>query len=166
MSKEIAQLFKLAHTNNTSDGVFIVSVASIGERKLLFLVKLDHKTIYQYKLQGTQALLEEVKNTFSEDKSAIQKVTLIDTSDKAAWDVLTTDRAARGTDNYITNYFRNFLGVNPRETDSDLTKKALSAARKWAMLNKGNIDPKQEISLYKNRAKGYHASQQTKRYYC
>lgn len=155
LSKEIAHQFKLAHTNNTSDGVFIVSVASIGARKLLFLVKIDHKTIYQYKLKGNQALLEEVKNTFSEDKSAIQKVALVDTSNRAAWDVLTTDRGARGADNYITNYFRNFLGVNPRETDTDLTKKALSAARKWAMQNKVSIDPKQEISLYKNRAKEY-----------
>ena len=47
------------------------------------------------------------------------------------------------------------MGVNPRETDTDLTKKALSAARKWAMQNKVYIDPKQEVSLYKNRAKGY-----------
>lgn len=155
ISKEIANQFKLTHTNNTSDGVFIVSVASIGNRKLLFLVKIDHKTIYQYHLEGKQALLQEVKNTFSEDKSAIQKVALIDTSDKVAWDVLTTDRGARGADNYITQYFRRFLGVNPRETDTDLTKKALSAARKWAMQNKVYIDPKQEVSLYKNRAKGY-----------
>ena len=155
ISKEIANQFKLAHTNNTSDGVFIISVASIGERKLLFLVKLDHKTIYQYKLEGTKALLEEVKNTFSEDKSAIQKVALIDTSDRVVWDVLTTDRRARGSNNYITNYFRTFLGVNPRETDSDLTKKVLNVARKWAAQNKGSIDPKQEASMYKNRAKGY-----------
>lgn len=155
LSKEIAHQFKLAHTNNTSDGVFIVSVASIENRKLLFLVKIDHKTIYQYHLEGTQALLQEVKNTFSEDKSAIQKVALIDISDRVSWDVLTTDRGARGADNYITQYFRKFLGVNPRETDTDLTRKALGAARRWAMLNKVSIDPKQEVSLYKNRAKGY-----------
>ncbi len=52
LSKEIAHQFKLAHTNNTSDGVFIVSVASIEDRKLLFLVKIDHKTIYQYQPVG------------------------------------------------------------------------------------------------------------------
>lgn len=39
LSKEIAHQFKLAHTNNTSDGVFIVSVASIGERKLFVFGK-------------------------------------------------------------------------------------------------------------------------------
>lgn len=156
ISKDIANQFRLAHTTkNTSDGVFIISVASIGARKLLFLVKLDHKTIFQYRLQGTQALLEEVKNTFSEDKSAIQKVALIDISDHVVWDVLTTDRRASGSNNYITNYFRNFLGVNPRETDLDLTKKVLNVARKWAAKNKGFIDPKQEASMYKNRAKGY-----------
>lgn len=155
LSKEIASMFKQTHTNSTSDGVFIISVASIGNRKLLFLVKLDHKTIYQYKLQGTQALLQEVKNTFSEDKSAIQKVALIDISSRVLWDVLTMDRGARGVNNYITNYFQSFLGVNPRETDSDLTKKVMNAARQWATSNKQQIDPKQEVSFYKSRAKGY-----------
>ena len=155
LSKEIASQFKLTHTNNTSDGVFIVSVASIGERKLLFLVKLHHKKIYQYKVQANQALLEEVKNTFSEDKSAIQKVALIDISDRVLWDVLVMDRGARGGDTYITNYFRSFLGVNPRETDSDLTRKTMQAAREWATNNKNIIDPEQEVSFYKNRARGY-----------
>lgn len=155
LSKEIASQFKLTHTNNTSDGVFIVSVASIGERKLLFLVKLDHKKIYQYKVQDNQALLEEVKNTFSEDKSAIQKVALIDISDRVSWDVLVMDRGARGNDTFITNYFRNFLGVNPRETDSDLTRKTMQAAREWATNNKNIINPEQEVSFYKNRARDY-----------
>lgn len=155
LSKDIANQFKLAHNNNTSDGVFIISVAAIGERKLLFLVKLDHKTIYQYKVKDNQALLEEVKNTFSEDKSAIQKVALIDISDRAVWDVLTMDRGARGANNYITKYFQQFLGVIPRETDTDLTKKAMAAARQWATFNKGAIDPNQEVSNYKNRARGY-----------
>ena len=78
ISKDITDRFKTTHTKNTNDGVFIISIATIKSRKLLFLIKLDHKKVYEYKLKGSKALLEEVKNTFSEDKTAIQKVALID----------------------------------------------------------------------------------------
>lgn len=152
ISKEITESFQQTHRGNTNDGVFIISVASINTRKLLFLVKLDHKKVYEYKLKGTKALLEEVKNTFIEDKSAIQKVALIDTNSSVSWDVLVFDRSKAGG---ITEYFAKFLSVIPRETESDLTKKFQSAARTWASQNKTLIDPNQEPSMYKNRARDY-----------
>lgn len=152
ISKEITESFQQTHRGNTNDGVFIISVASINNRKLLFLVKLDHKKVYEYKLKGSKALLEEVKNTFIEDKSAIQKVALIDTNSSVLWDVLVFDRSKTGS---ITEYFAKFLSVLPRETESDLTKKYQSAARTWASQNKTLIDPNQEPSMYKNRARDY-----------
>lgn len=151
-SKRITAIFKATHNKTASDGVFIVSLASIGTRKLLFLIKLDHKKVYEYKLKGSKALLEEVKNTFSEDKTAIQKVALIDISEKTIWDVLVFDRSKPGS---ITTYFGNFLSVVARETESDLTKKMQSAARMWASDNRTNIDPNQNPSFYKNRARDY-----------
>ncbi len=152
ISKEITESFQQTHRGNTNDGVFIISVASINTRKLLFLVKLDHKKVYEYKLKGTTALLEEVKNTFIEDKSAIQKVALIDTNSNVSWDVLVFDRSKT---NSITEYFAKFLSVLPRETESDLTKRFQSAARVWATSNRAIIDPNQEPSMYKNRARDY-----------
>jgi hypothetical protein len=153
ISKDITDHFKTAHTGkNTNDGVFIISVASIKKRRLLFLIKLDHKKVYEYKLKGGKALLEEVKNTFSEDKTAIQKVALIDINSDVVWDVLVTDRSTPGQ---ITGFFKSFLSILPRETDTDLTKKTQSAARIWASENKSNIDPNQEPSFYKNRARNY-----------
>lgn len=152
ISKEITEGFQKTHRGNTNDGVFIVSVASTNKRKLLFLVKLDHKKVYEYKLNGTKALLEEIKNTFIEDKTAIQKVALIDTDSNVSWDVLVFDRSKA---NGITEYFARFLSVLPRETESDLTKKFQSAARQWASQNKSIIDPDQEPSMYKNRARDY-----------
>ena len=152
ISKEITESFQQNHRGNTNDGVFIISVASINTRKLLFLVKLDHKKVYKYKLNGATALLEEVKNTFIEDKSAIQKVALIDTNSNVLWDVLVFDRSKIGS---ITEYFAKFLSVLPRETESDLTRKHQSAARTWASQNKTLIDPNQEPSMYKNRARDY-----------
>lgn len=152
ISKEITESFQQTHRGNTNNGVFIVSVASINKRKLLFLVKIDHKKVYEYKLKGTKALLEEVKNTFIEDKTAIQKVALIDTNNKVSWDALVYDRSKPSG---ITEYFAKFLSVLPRETESDLTKKFQSVARTWASNNRFIIDPNQEPAMYKNRARDY-----------
>lgn len=157
LSKEITYDFKLTHTNSTTDGVFIICVATTCKRKLLFLVKLEHKRIYQYKVDkaNSTAILDEVKNTFTEDKSAIQKVALIDIDDDVVWDVLVNDRSARSEKSYITDYFRKFLSVLPRETDTDLTKKAIALVNRWASNNKGDLDPEQEVSSYKTRSKDY-----------
>lgn len=152
ISKDITSRFQSNHIGNTNDGVFILSIASIKRRKLLFLIKLDHKKVYEYKVKGGKALLEEVKNTFSEDKTAIQKVALIDVDSSVIWDVLVSDRSKPSG---ITQFFAKFLSVLPRETESDLTKKTQNAARKWAADNKQDIDPNQEPSNYKNRAREY-----------
>lgn len=119
ISKDITSRFRSTHTSSMNNGVFIISIASIHTRKLLFLIKLDHKKVYEYKLEGSKALLEEVKNTFSEDKTAIQKVALIDINTNVVWDVLVFDRSCPSS---ITKYFGNFLSVIPRETETDLTK--------------------------------------------
>lgn len=156
ISKDITSRFKSTHTSSMNNGVFIISIASIHTRKLLFLIKLDHKKVYEYKLKGSKALLEEVKNTFSEDKTAIQKVALIDTNTSIVWDVLVFDRSCPSS---ITKFFGNFLSVIPRETETDLTKKAQSCARRWASLHKQeSID---EPSVYKNRARSYLSSVDT-----
>ncbi len=156
LSKDLAFDFKRLHGMNANDGVFIVSVASIGARKLIFLIKFDHKKIYQYQVQdGDRAWLTEVQDTFSEDKSSIQKVALIDVGDTVKWDVLVTDLTARPDKGYITDYFKQFLGVTPRETDSDLTKQALNIAFFWANDNQDDLPETQDPSDYKARAKTY-----------
>lgn len=152
ISKDITSRFQSNHIGNTNDGVFVLSIASIRNRKLLFLIKLDHKRVYEYKVKGGKALLEEVKNTFSEDKTAIQKVALIDVDSNVVWDVLVFDRSKPGG---VTQFFAKFLSVLPRETETDLTKKMQNAARKWAADNKKDIDPNQEPANYKNRAREY-----------
>lgn len=150
ISKDITSRFKTAHNQTTNNGVFIVSVAAIRDRKLLFLIKLDHKKVYEYKVKDNKALLEEVKNTFSEDKTAIQKVALIDVSPNVVWDVLVYDRSCPSK---ITKFFGNFLSVLPRETERDLTTKTLSSARKWASENRN--EGIEEPSVYKTRARNY-----------
>ncbi len=152
ISKELTDRFRTTHTKTTNDGVFVISLASINKRKLLFMIKLDNKKVYEYKLKGSKALLEEVKNTFVEDKSAIQKVALVDISPDVVWDVLVYDRSQPSG---ITDYFGKFLNVLPRETETQLTENAISFVRKWAGENRGELDQDQEPSHYKNRAIEY-----------
>lgn len=149
LSKKLTAGFKSTHTKNTNNGVFVISLASIGKRKLLFLVKLDHLKVIQYLLKEKKALLKEVQNTFVEDKNAVQKVALIDISDNVVWDVLVHERSSPYS---ITDYFKNFLSVYPRETEMILTGKTISLVVKWAGENRASLDPEQEPSQYKLRA--------------
>ena len=152
-SKNLTADFKGRHSKNTSDGVFITALAKISEkRSLIFLVKLDHKKVYRYQIKDAKALLEEIKNTFIEDKSAVQKVALIDVSEYYIWDALVYDRAKPGG---ITDYFRNFLAVKLRDTPSKWTTDAIKHPRLWAGNNRGLIDPEQQPYHYKERAIQY-----------
>lgn len=156
LSRTIAANFQATHSSSTNDGVFIIATAStLNNRNLLFLVKLDHKKIYQYHVEDNRALLQEVQDTFSEDKTAIQKVALIDVNERVVWDVLVFDRGSRADKGNITDYFKRFLGAEARETESDLTRKALSIVNLWATQNKSLLDPSQGIAKYKKRGKDY-----------
>jgi hypothetical protein len=155
MSKKISYSFKQEHNKNTTDGVFITSIVKVeGTRRLIFLLKLDNRKVYQYKLTGNKALLEEIKQTFVEDKKAIQKSALIDISDHYSWDVLAMERNP-GSKTAIRDYFSKFLTVVEKETPSKLTLLALSAVKNWAITNKSDLDPDQDVSSYKSRAVGY-----------
>ncbi|UMY64677.1 MULTISPECIES: nucleoid-associated protein [unclassified Flavobacterium] len=153
VSKSLTADFKSRHSKNTSDGVFITALAEIdGKRNLIFLVKLDHKKVYRYKVKDATALLEEIKNTFIEDKSAVQKVALIDVTDYYIWDVLAYDRAKPGS---LTDYFKNFLSVKPRDTPSKWTTDAIQLPNRWASANRDILDPEQQPYHYKERAITY-----------
>lgn len=156
VSKSLTADFKSRHSKNTSNGVFITALAKIsGERNLIFLVKLDHKKVYSYKVTDSKALLEEIKNTFIEDKSAVQKVALIDVSDYYIWDVLVYDRGKPGG---ITEYFKHFLGVKLRDTPQKWTESAISHPNRWASINRDLLDPNQQPYHYKQRAISYLSS--------
>jgi len=156
MSQLITSSFRQHHNKNTNDGVFITALVSVkGMQKLIFLLKLDHRIVYQYRTSRSKALLEEIKNTFIEDKKAIQKAAVVDVSDHYSWDVLAKDRSAVSLPKPITEYFSNFLEVTERETPSKLTEMAVRFANRWAVANALVLDPCQEPSSYKSRAINY-----------
>lgn len=151
-SRNLTALFKSQHKKNMSDGVFVVALVSVSsERKMVFLIKLDHKLVYRYKVDGKKATLEEIKNTFIEDKKAIQKVALIDMSDHYAWDLLATERDVDG----IRKYFKDFLQVVEKDDAYSLTEKARNIARSWASINSDLTNVNENPSSYKNRAINY-----------
>jgi len=156
-SKRITYDFLKKHVKTTTDGVFITALVSVSDtHTLVFLLKLDHTKVYQYKKnKKNKALLEEIKDTFSEDKRAIQKAAIVDVSDHYKWDVLVKDRSAAQMDSGITDYFRRFLDVSELETPSKLTELAVRVATRWASGNIGDLDPDQDPSAYKSRAISY-----------
>jgi hypothetical protein len=155
ISEQLTASFKDLHNKNTNDGVFITSIVKVaGTRKLLFVLKIDHKKVYEYHLDGKKALLTEITKTFIEDKKAIQKSALIDVSDFYSWDVLATDRNASGK-LALREYFAKFLGVVEKDTPSNLTPKVISTVRRWAIDNKAELGLTQDVSSYKNKAISY-----------
>src|SRR5690606_31967388 len=123
ISRHLTASFKTHHKKTTSDGVFITSLVSVKDKTdILFLLKLDHKKVYEYKRAGNKAILEEIKNTFVEDKKAIQKIAIVDVGDYYLWDVLAYDRNP-GQGKSISVFFSDFLAVHERETPSVLTTK-------------------------------------------
>lgn len=155
VSRLLTASFKGHHKKSTNDGVFITSLVKVkNEIPLIFLLKLDNKKVFQYAVERNKALLNEIYRTFVEDRKAIQKSALVDISDNYAWDVLATDRTTTG-DKALRDYFAGFLGVVEKETPSTLTRTATSIIRKWAISEKDNLDPEQDISSYKKRGIDY-----------
>ncbi|GAA3993095.1 nucleoid-associated protein [Mucilaginibacter dorajii] len=155
MSKKLAYSFKSYHSGQTSNGVFIAALVNVeSKRDLIFLLKLDNRKVYQYRLKGTKALLKELTQTFVEDKKAVQKSALVDVSDYYSWDVLARERNPPPKQ-ALRVYFSNFLTVMEKDVPSTLTPKAVKSVRAWAISNREDLDPDQDVSSYRARAIGY-----------
>ncbi len=153
LSKKITASFKEHHKGNTADGVFIVSLVKIkNSPSFIFLLKIDNRLVYQYKINNDRATLNKIRDTFVEDAKAIQKMALISLSDEYVWEALAFDR--NGGDS-IKKYFRDFLGVVEKDDIFELTKKSLGAAARWANQSKELLNNKDVASNYRQRAINY-----------
>ncbi|MBN2836125.1 MAG: nucleoid-associated protein [Candidatus Delongbacteria bacterium] len=83
---------------------------------------------------------------------------LISLSDEYAWEALAFDRNSGDS---IKKYFKKFLGVTEKDDIFDLTKKALSAATRWANQNRELLNDDDVASNYKQRAINYLTSHVT-----
>jgi nucleoid-associated protein YejK len=155
ISKILTASFQSHHKKTMNDGVLITALVSVLDKiDLVFLIKLDNRKVYGYQVKDQKAIMKEIKDTFVEDKKAIQKIAIVDVSENYVWDVLAFDRYP-SPGKAIRDYFADFLAVHERETPYLLTQKTVSAINKWAVASKLLLDPNQEISAYKKRCIEY-----------
>jgi hypothetical protein len=161
-SRKIASDFCKQHKGTMSDGVFIISKISIVSSgktiPLVALLKVDHSKVYQYKQKKDEkghieAIITEIKNSFVEHKSAVQKWAIIDSSEHFLWDILARERSSSSE---VADYFEKFLEASPRETPSKLTQKSVSTVFQWARnLDKDLIPEGATPPDYRHRAIQY-----------
>lgn len=163
-SQAIAGLFaKYHHDRRMLPGVVVLALARIAvsanaHRRLLFVLKIDHRPVLQYRLSSSAgrrtARIAEVTNALVESKTAIQKSALIDVSDRFEWDILAAERYESGPE--LTDYFRRFLSAHVREQPSELTRRAIATVRKWARQLDADDKPESEdAAAYAERAMRY-----------
>ncbi len=158
LSKKITASFKEHHKGNTADGVFVVSLVKIRNNPaFIFLLKIDNRLVYQYKINNDRATLRKITDTFVEDTKAIQKMALISLSDTYAWEALAFERNSVS----IKKYFRDFLGVVEKDDIYELTTKSLRASTSWANQNRNLLNETDVASNYKQRAINYLTSHTT-----
>lgn len=124
----LAQDFLNHHKNNMSNGALIVAlvnIASDGKQvPLISLIKMDNTEVLQYVIEEnedtgrSEAMFKKILNTFVENKDAVQKIALIDMGEHFKWDVLAQERNKQK----LSLYFRDFLSITERETDSYWTR--------------------------------------------
>lgn len=157
-SESIVADFHRLHNRSASDGLFIVSTVNVikgGEaKKLIFLVKMDNRAVYQYSLKKKEASLREILNTIVEDKASIQKFAIVDLESTFKWDVLANERHKVDSES-VAEYFKSFLTVTELEVDSKMTKRIVSAVRTWAVLNRSKIPTNLTESDFRDMAVDY-----------
>ncbi|ALC15615.1 hypothetical protein DSOUD_0828 [Desulfuromonas soudanensis] len=149
LSRTLANSFRQLHIGHVNDGVFIAARVSMlidGHRQsFISLLKVDYANVLQHVRDriGTDDVVtfNEITESIAEDKKTIQKWAFIDVGNHFGWDVLAQQRGRLGkqadTTEAIADYFKQFLGVTERETDSVLTRAVVQEASAWARQQEG-----------------------------
>lgn len=153
-SKQLAGHFKKCHTNNATNGAFIIALVSTNNKDFIFLLKTDNKKVYPYSIENHVAILEEIRQSFVEDKEAIQKGAIISLSDEYAWDVVAFDNQ-KTSGKIIGDYYRKFLDVDDMKNSEVLTKAVIHNVRQWHSNNKANLDLGEDFSIFKQKTLDY-----------
>lgn len=141
VSKELTEAFTSHHRGRRmAAGVIIIAMAQVevqdAIRPLVFILKVDHKPAMTYTLAtgqsgDTTASMQHILDALVEDKAAVQRSAIVDVSPHYAWDVLAAERN-EGAAPELREFFKAFLGVEPREDASVLTRRTVTAVSTWA----------------------------------
>lgn len=116
-SKQLAIDLHSRRDNRIKPGVMILIRADIQGRKKCILIKYDNENVLTYSQVDKKAILEEISNTFSKSKEALQKSAVVDLEDPNPF-VLIIDKSDR---KHVTQFFKGFLGVIRRYDTKKLT---------------------------------------------
>ncbi|MEL0638691.1 nucleoid-associated protein [Marinomonas sp. TI.3.20] len=140
ISKDAAHEFTGHHKTQMSDGVFVFSLVEYDfapgqPEHALFLLKFNKQSSFPYsyetdlKTGEMVATVDASHTSLVQDKKAISKSAIIDLTNEFTWDVLAIDtKDGPG----VTDYFRDFMEVTPKDKGEILTDKANNTVRKWA----------------------------------
>ena len=90
-----------------------------GKDKFYSIIKYDHEQVLTYSLQGgTTAILEEITNSFTKSKESLHKSALIKLT-QTGGELIVIDKTVQYD---ITKFFRGFLNVRRKYTESEMTQ--------------------------------------------
>jgi hypothetical protein len=136
-SKVLARLFHGGHVGSASIGAFLMFTLRSLEERLYALVKYDHETVLSYTIEGEDALMSALHDTFVKSPEALQKSAFIRLSEHGG-ELAVKDRSSPTK---VSKYFQAFLGAKRRFDPVGLTSKLADVAKKVAMENKATLGP-------------------------
>lgn len=135
-SKQLAINFHAARDGRIKPGAIILIRLTTTDKELFSLLKYDREQVIAYNLiNDTRAVLEEIINSFTNSKSALQKCALIEL-DNEGGNLVVIDR----TVNYdITDFFRGFLNVRRLKPENEMTESVHKAALKTTTKHRNDL---------------------------
>jgi hypothetical protein len=136
-SKALARLFQGGHVGNASVGALLVFVLRSGLERFYALVKYDHETVLSYTIEGEDALMSALHDTFVKAPEALQKSAFVRLTENGG-ELSVKDRSSptKGS-----KYFQAFLGAKRRFGAKDLTEKLSEVTKRVALENKDVLGP-------------------------
>lgn len=130
-SRVLARLFHMGHGGSASVGAFLVFILQCGDEHLYALIKYDHETVLSYTIDGADALMSALHDTFVKSPEALQKSAIVRLTPEGG-ELAVRDRSSPTK---TSKYFQTFLGAKRRFDSSTLTAKLCDLTKRVALSN-------------------------------
>lgn len=142
-SENLAIAFNEEHGGSTAIGAFLVFSLNCPTGRLFALMKFEDEKVLSYNFKAGVAkpapTFDEIKQTFVQNRNALQKAALIRLSSDGESDVVyVTDRQNPARP---AAYFERFLHVQRLRSEGELTRATMNVARKVVMKHRDKLPP-------------------------
>lgn len=137
ISKELAQDFHKQRDKRIKPGVFILMRLTSRIKTFFLVIKYEHERVVAYEIEKHRAILHEIKNSFTQSPSALQKSAFIRLS-RVGGDLVVIDRTIRKD---ITDFFRDFLGVRRKYDAVQMSEKVAEAVYETVRAHQADLPP-------------------------